>query len=400
MKSVKQCSRELDRLCGEAEFIVFHDNEKIVNAYFVSKAPVRGFEKLVLGKNPVFAIEAVMRICGICHASHGIAAAEAFENALGIMPPPEGRRLREVIGLLNRIQSHLYHLLLMIPDIVGREKSSAYILDVIHVLNNVNDILIRVGGAPTHPPNIIIGGVLKPPTEASLKECFRKLGIVREKYLELKNKLEELYSDNKYVEELQKHFLPNDVLKLASHLFYGDRYNIEPSKVRIVRYEEYRRNNRVNMEDKELPLTTTQIALYDDKIVETGPHSRLTLYRGYEGSSLWDLQLTRLEEIELAIDRIEELLENIRLSAPFKTSVVYRYGRGIGVFEAPRGTLFHYVELNDDGRITNYVIVVPTMFNIPVIERVAEGVSIEIADMIPRIFDPCVPCTTHYVRIE
>ena len=395
MKTTMNSSeKELDRIGGEAKLIVYHDDKQVLDAYFIATAPVRGFEKLVLGKNPLFVIEAVMRICGICHAAHGIASAEAFENALGIMPPPEGRRLREAIGLINRIQSHLYHLLLIIPDIVGRENMASHVLECIQLLNDVNDVMIRIGGAPTHPPNIVIGGVLKPPSEAGLREALRKISMVKEKYDKLRHKLVELSDNNKYVEELDKHQLPEEAGQLASHLFYGDRYNVDPDKVTTMRYEEYRGKH-----DGKL-LSSTLVAMYDGGIVEAGPRSRLSLYRGYSGRSLWDLQRARFKEIELALDRVKELLENIRLTAPFRTTtVIYGYGRGVGVYEAPRGTLFHYVELSDEGRVINYKIVVPTMFNIPVMERSLKGVSVGVAEVIPRLFDPCIPCTTHYVRV-
>jgi len=82
---------DLQRIGGEAELIVYDDGGVVRQAYFITIAPVRGFEKIVKGKNPVFAVNAVMRICGICHAAHGIASAEAIEDAMGVSPPANGR---------------------------------------------------------------------------------------------------------------------------------------------------------------------------------------------------------------------------------------------------------------------------------------------------------------------
>jgi len=50
---------------------------------------------MVEGKSPIFVIEAVMRVCGTCHAAHAITSCEAFEHALGIIPPRDGMLLRE-----------------------------------------------------------------------------------------------------------------------------------------------------------------------------------------------------------------------------------------------------------------------------------------------------------------
>ena len=168
--SERVISTELSRIGGEAEYIVYSRDGIIVDAYFVSRAPVRGFETIVKGKNPLFVIEAVMRICGICHAAHGIAAAEAIEDAIGIAVPANGRLLREAIGLLNRIQSHLTHLILVTPDIIGKQFLGETIVSEIKLLNQVNELLTKLGGSPTHPPYITIGGVEKTPSNKLLGE--------------------------------------------------------------------------------------------------------------------------------------------------------------------------------------------------------------------------------------
>ena len=148
---------DLARIGGDAKFIVLHDGKKICDAYFISKAPIRGFEKLMVGKNPVFAVEASMRICGICHSAHGIASAEAIEDAVGIVPPPNGIILREIIGLLNRLQSHFIHMVFVVRDLFTESVANDLLLRGIMLLRDVSEILTRFGGAPTHPPNIVIG---------------------------------------------------------------------------------------------------------------------------------------------------------------------------------------------------------------------------------------------------
>ena len=62
----------LVRIAGDAKLVVYHDGKNVIRAYFLATAPVRGFERLVIGKHPFFLIEAVMRICGVCHTAHAI----------------------------------------------------------------------------------------------------------------------------------------------------------------------------------------------------------------------------------------------------------------------------------------------------------------------------------------
>ena len=102
----------------------------------------------------------------------------------------------------------------------------------------------------------------------------------------------------------------------------------------------------------------------------------------------------------MAIDRVISLIEEIDLREPCKTErLVFKRGRGIGVYEAPRGTLIHKVALGPEGRIIDYQITVPTEFNIPHMEGACRGLSSVMADLVPRIYDPCIPCATHVVEV-
>ena len=385
---------DLQRIGGEAEFLVYEKNGIVEKAYFITTAPVRGFERIVKGKNPVFAVNAVMRICGICHAAHGIASAEALEDAMGVSPPANGRYLRETIGLLNKIQSHLMHLVMMIPDLVQEPEGMKYIVATLNMLNKTNDVLSKLGGSPTHPPYIVIGGVSRVPDEKTLVKLIEELDKLIEEYISIRKELEtSIYSSDVYEQLRAKKLKPE---YLASHLFYGDKYSIRTDKIKVVRYEDIHED--LPGEARE---NTSMIALYNDQIVETGPRARLNKYYDYNNDSLWGLQEARLIEIELILKRTRELLEKIEVGEPGCSKVlVYRSGRGIGVFEAPRGTLIHTVELDNNGRISKYKIIVPTMFNIPLMEQAAQGFVSKYVDIVPRIYDPCIPCSTHIIRVK
>ncbi len=385
----------LDRIGGEAVFIVFASNGVASDAYFVSKAPVRGFEKLVRGKNPVFVVNAVMRICGICHAAHGIASTEAFEDAMGISPPRNGRLLREAIGLINRIQSHLLHLTLLLPDIYPRDELLGFTVKTIKLYNKATELLGILGGAPTHPPYLVIGGVAKTPSDKVIVKITDELEKFNEEFVALREDVERKALESPRIKPLlEKEYYPE---MLATHLFYGDRFNINPSKIRVVRYEEYRGGNL----PKEAEENTSMIALYEDRIVEVGPRARLSIYKGFDGKTLWDLQLARFMEVEIDVLQINRLLERIDPHDESSTKLLtYRPGKGLGVYEAPRGILIHRVELDDNGRVSDYKIIVPTMFNIPHMEIGVKGLPSSIADLVPRIYDPCIPCATHVVEVD
>ncbi len=395
MNSSSENIYRLERIGGEAEYLVYSDGEEIVDAYFISRAPVRGFERLVRGKNPLFVVEAVMRICGLCHTAHGIAAIEALEDALGVSPPANGRLLREALGLLNRVQSHLIHLVFITPDLVPEDSVRDMVIKVINLLNKVNDVFTRIGGAPTHPPNLVIGGFSKCPSEKTLNNQLVALEKILNEYKLLLETIIEKSSESEKIDVLREKTVR--VKPLATHLFYGDKYNIDLGKTSVIDYHSYRSG--------ELPRraleTTSLVALYGGESVEVGPRARLMVYREFRDYSLWGIQYARLLEIELAIRRAIELLEQIDPSEPVRSgAIVFKRGRGVGVYEAPRGTLIHTVELDSEGRVFKYRIIVPTMFNIPNMESCARGLPISLADLIPRLYDPCIPCTTHIVWVK
>lgn len=386
----------MQRIGGEAEFIAYATGDKVVDAYFISTAPIRGFERIVRGKNPIFAVNTVMRICGICHIAHGIACVSAIENALGITPPPNGRVIREILGLVNRIQSHIIHLILITPDIISKEYVNEVFTKEVELLNKISDFLARLGGAPTHPPNIVIGGVEKVPDQKTLNLLTKSITDIAMLFEEIYDYVMDKSKWNSVPYILMKKKL-NNLKFLATHLFYGDYFSIDVSKIKILRYEEWRKGNI----PKEAKINTTLVSLYNNTEVETGPRARLTLFKGFEDKSMWGLQVARLKEIKLDIERILDLLSRIEPNKPGRLPrVFFGEGKGVGVYEAPRGTLIHWIEIGADGRIISYNIVVPTMFNVPWMERFAIGIPAKYVDVIPRIYDPCIPCSTHVIKLQ
>ncbi len=387
---------ELVRIAGEAILITYCGQEGVVErAYFIPRAPIRGFERLVKGKNPLFVIEAVKRICGFCHSAHGIAAAEAFEDAFGIYPPKDGLVLREIIGLLNRVQSHLAHLILIAPDFVRAEELNRLFIDALKVLEKVNSALARIGGAPTHPPNIVIGGVAKAPSKANISSVAQALKEVRAWIAEVS---EDLADEDRWVWKakiLSEKRVNYGVL--ATHPTYGDKYSIDLSRVSLRRYDEIHQGADNPPEVKD---ATSLVALYGGEPVEVGPRARMEVFRGFRGRRLTDVQLARLLDTLESIDRILTLLKEVNVKAPTRVeAVVFKKGEGVGVYEAPRGTLIHKVKLGRNGRVESYSIIVPTEFLIPVMESCATGLPVKVADAVPRVFDPCMPCTTHVIRV-
>lgn len=385
----------IDRVCriaGEAKLVLYEENGTVTNAFFIATAPVRGFEKMVIGKNPLFAVEAVMRICGLCHASHGIASVEAVEHAIGIAPPRNGLLMREALGLINRAQSHALQFLMIAGDLIVEEKRNDVLFKLMNFHAKVSDYLLKLGGAATHPPNLTIGGMLRVPKWSVFNSLKARFSDLTKSWEELREILLDEDIQTEVAEELRE--TKREMPYLTSSFFYGDRYNIRTDRVETMPYYEFRK-------EKPARESTTLIAFYDGRKVEAGPRARMKTYREFKDGSLYGLHLARVEDTELALLRLAEILDEINMEEAFRVkSITFGPGRGVGVYEAPRGTLIHYLELGEEGRVVSSKIVVPTMFNIPVMEEMAKGLSVGVAETVMRLYDPCIPCTTHVIRLR
>jgi ferredoxin hydrogenase large subunit/hydrogenase large subunit len=85
---------------------------KVVNA-FVAGEMFRGFEKILVGRDPLDAQHITQRICGVCPVDHGMASVQAQEMAYQLTPPPNGLLARNLIQAANYIMSHISHFYLL-----------------------------------------------------------------------------------------------------------------------------------------------------------------------------------------------------------------------------------------------------------------------------------------------
>ncbi|UCH36450.1 MAG: nickel-dependent hydrogenase large subunit, partial [Armatimonadota bacterium] len=80
----------------------------------------RGFEIMLQGRDPVDAVHYTQRICGVCPISHGMAAAMNLDSAFGVLPPDNGRIVRNLVLGANFIMSHILHFYnLAAPDYIN-----------------------------------------------------------------------------------------------------------------------------------------------------------------------------------------------------------------------------------------------------------------------------------------
>lgn len=370
---------------GHAKLILEVDREGIVSkAYYINTTPIRGFETMVAGRPAEFAPVAVMRICGICQTTHGIASCNAIEDAIGCEIPEDGRLLRELIGLGNRMHSHPLHHLLTLEDFVkpGEEDLKVDTIKLIQRMRKVGQLIVdTVGGEGIHPPNIVIGGMrtnISERARAKLYYGLRQFEKDAQRMEELYLELIERYLEEVGIPDLGSHDYPY----IASHTTYGNKEAINWDSVVEIPPQRYYGDIKIGES------TSVMIPLYEGVPAEGGPRARLVKFGNFRsGGSAMDINIARARENLGAGYRAMEILDELDINGETKVTPEYREGSGIGVHEAPRAMNTHFAQVRKDGRIKSYRIIAASNWNFPVVEKAIEGYPYQYAEVIVRAYD-------------
>ncbi len=396
---------------GHATLSLEVDDEGIVTTgRYYSITPVRGIEKMVLGRRPESAPVLVQRICGVCPVTHTLASVEAIDDSLKIDVPKTGQILREMCLNAHMINSHAIHHFLVAPDFVPEE-------DYIQVVKNISEIRKQaqyvedvIGGEGIHPSDIRIGGMahnITKNTKNKIKTRISGLMGLLEKHVE---QMAGYIEAKDFPKDLGVHAQP----VLATSNTYGSRQNINLQSINEIMPGSWYEDKYTEQEDEEFAKETkktakkigktacSQIPLYDDTPVETGPRARAKKYRKFDDVGVKAQHLARAQEMLNAAECILDLVDKVDPSAQTmaKYSLEGTDRLGVGVIEGPRGTNLHTAKISPEGYITDYNCIVPTTWNIPTMGMATEGTHYDYAPDVIRAYDPCLSCATHMVVVD
>lgn len=444
------------RIEGHARISIQLDDSGQVTDARLQVQEFRGFEAFCVGR-PFWEMTTITaRICGICPVSHALAAAQAGERILGLEPPPAARRLRSLLSLAQLILSHslsFFHL--SAPDIVlGLDFDPAernivglarhrpeIIRKGIRLRQIGQEIVNRLGGGTLHPENIVAGGMRDP-----LREDGRDaIAAVLPEALELvqfaiavwEERSERFLSDMGICGAFPGLSLglvgPDGALDhLAGRLRFVDGAGAIVGEVSPEAYgdviretiagDSYMKPTECTVGDTSLyrvgPLARLKVAPFGDapraELARLGFLASLAASSGSLG-----YHQARLIEMLYAVERIGGMLADPAICDPH---VLARGGvnnsEGIGVTEAPRGTLIHHYQVDRNGLLTGVNLVVATGHNSRAMdrtitdiarrhirgERLTEGLLNRVEHGI-RLYDPCLSCATHLhgrlgIRVE
>jgi len=383
----------------------------------------RFFEKMFQGISIEAAPLLAARVCGICSISHALASARAIERGLGIDVPPMASHVRTLAKHAETLQSHALHLFFLVaPDLLG--VGSAISLMETHpelisiatqikgYANNASDLF---AGRTSHPMVFKIGGTTQRPRKSQL--------------LQLREDLEETLPYLWKALEVLKGFSLPSFERETEYVSLGGNDNypfiggdlISSDGVRKSE-DEYRAMTNEYIVDH----STSKLARLSRESFAVGALARFN--NNYNGLHLTARQvaeelglspridnpyyhnMAQLIECFHVVYESRDLINELIDSTDYEVAVPYEIKacEGVSALEAPRGILYHYYQIDNQGLIERADCVIPTGQNHASIQHDLEDLVAQMAaegkdedeislhaQMLVRAYDPCISCSVH-----
>ena len=426
----------------------------------------RGFEIILKERDPRDATIYTQRICGVCPVSHAMASTLNLESAFGVLPPDNGRVLRNLVLGANFIMSHIlhfYHLAALdyintegavdmspwmpryiTPDMVAGETAQALVGNYVKALEmrrKSHQMGAVFGGKLPCTATFVPGGCTEVVTVEKISAFSTLLGELRtfidDTYvpdvLAVAGLFPEYYEIGQGCGNLIAYGVfdmdSDGVSKLLRRGRYTNgktHYDVKPSQI-----TEYVNCSWYTPESGSLPPeigeTEPQIdkpgayswiksPRYQDIVHEAGPLARMWVNGDYtRGISVLDRIAARALECKKVADAMDVWLAELVVGDPaYEYSEIPESATGVGLTEAPRGALGHWIEISDS-KISRYQVITPTAWNASPrddygnrgpIEDALIGTPVKEIDQpiemlrVVHSFDPCIACAVHLITPE
>jgi len=452
----------ITRLEGHGKIDIFlNDEGEVANAYF-QIPELRGFEKFCVGRQAEDMPNLTDRICGVCPEAHHIASSKALDALFHVEPPPTGKKLRELMYSIFFATDHTTHFYALgAPDFIVGPEAPVAERNILGVIQKVgmdvagkvlkmrrdgHNLIMLMSGRRVQPNWGLPGGVSRGITEEQRQEieargreaidfalfslqAFRDIVLGNKAYVDVI--LSDTYTHHTYsmgmvdaqnkvnfydglvrvVDPDGKEFVkyaPSEYLDvLAEH--------VEPwSYLKFPYLKKVGWKGLVDGKDsgvyKCTPLSRLNAA--DGMATPRAQEAYEEFYKTLGGKPVHQTLAThwaRLVELLYATERWVELATDPEITGlEFRRLPTATPDEGIGIVEAPRGTLTHHYKTDARGILTEVNLIVGTTNNYaPIamsVKKAAQGLihkgqvtegKLNMVEMAFRAYDPCFGCATH-----
>jgi coenzyme F420-reducing hydrogenase alpha subunit len=415
--------KNITKVEGHCHLTVKIRNKKVVFSRLSVKEHQRFFESMVKGKRFEEVPSIVSRICGFCSANHVLASIEAIERVFQVLVSPQTKLMRYLLLNGTLIRSHSLHLFfLALPDYFGKDsildfnkKEHEEIHRGLRLKKAGSDLIKCFGGRAIHPVTPRIGGFTKIPKKEEISRLIKELEKARKDALETVKlfhgfKEKPLHRKTQFVALTNEDytFLDGEIqsskgicIPEAQYLKYLNEFVVPYSTAKEAEFagEEFFVGaiSRYNLNNQSLHKDTKKVL------------KRLKVSSSLESPYLNNL--AQAIEVLHAIDQSISFLNEFTPRKEALPNVKPCEGTGIGVLEAPRGTLFHSYSFNKKGVCLDSNIIVPTNQNVrnmnkdirthlqEMINEPKTKIRLELEKLI-RAYDPCFSCSSHFLKIK
>jgi len=452
----------ITRLEGHGRIEIFLDDAGEVAATYLQTPELRGFEKFAEGRPAEEMPRITTMICGVCPTAHHMAATKALDDLFKVEPTSAAKKIRELMYNAFYAEDHILHFVFLGgPDFVVGPSAPATERNVLGVIGKVGlevggkviemrkrmrNVLRIIAGKPISPTCGLPGGVSKGINEDERKTIieaaeygvdFCKFALTVFDNVVLKNK--------DYVD-----LITGDVYKHRTYYMglvdKNNKVNFYDGLIRVIdpngkEFAKFKAQEYVNhISEHAEPWTYMKFPFLkkvgwkgfvdgeNSGVYRVAPLARLNvsdgmatplaqeaynkMYSTLGGKPVHNtlaFHWARLIEALYAAERTLELAKDPEITSTDIVNLPTQTPKeGVGVVEAPRGTLFHHYQTDERGIITKANLIVATQNNSAAINmsvdkaakslihkgNVPDGI-LNMVEMAFRAYDPCQACSTH-----
>jgi NAD-reducing hydrogenase large subunit len=446
------------RIEGHSKITIQLDDQGTVQDAHFHVTQFRGFEKFCEGRPFTEMPSLTARTCGICPVSHLVASAKACDALLAVEIPPTAAQLRRLMNLAQIVQSHalsFFHL--SSPDLLFGmdgdpakrnifgvvEANPSLAKDGIALRKFGQEIIALLGGKRIHPAWAVPGGVSEPLSEQKrekMLEMIPEAHVLIDRTLSWYKSVLDRYRDEiRFFGNFPSMFMGLVTPRLEGQHdalleYYDGKLRFVDASGAIVldqidptRYPDYIGEAVEAYSYLKSPYFRPEG--YPNGIYRVGPLARLNIvdrcgtpkadrewieFRAVQRGvilSSFHQHYARLVEILFGIERIEQILNEPHiLDQHVRAFAQPNKFEGIGVAEAPRGTLIHHYKIDENGLITWVNMIIATGHNSLAMNRSVRQVAqhyvngtrleegmLNRVEAVIRCYDPCLSCSTHAI---
>ncbi|HLC48443.1 MAG TPA: nickel-dependent hydrogenase large subunit [Candidatus Norongarragalinales archaeon] len=381
----------------------------------------RFYSQAVRGKPALNVAQLVSRICGTCSIAHLTCCLEAVENALKVEPSEQTKILRKLTTYGMYIRDHAMHLYMFsLPDVFKKDSiiemadSHPELVDqAFQVKAAGNNMSKMVAGRAVHSTLPMVGGFAKVPDKEGAAKTVAELKAAREHLFQLMQIFKDcdfkFERETRYVCSGNKDYsyLGDEIISSEGVPVPKTHYLWHLQRVIIP----YSTSTGFQFRGKEFMVgSLPRMNLKKDSLHKDTRRDATSYISLFPSKDIYNNNLAQAVETLHAIDHSIELLETTEFKPEKPVEVKEKSGTGVAAIEAPRGTLYYHIEI-ENSNVKEVELVIPTAqnqvnmgFDIKKlveenIDRPKEEIEFEIEKLI-RAYDPCMSCATHFLKVK